>query len=54
MICVDGSTGIPKSKLHLLNKSLEIDWKYVPEELGGGVQAFFEGFHQVHCLVYYP
>ncbi|KAJ5909738.1 hypothetical protein N7504_004381 [Penicillium tannophilum] len=46
----DGSTGIHDEKLHLLNKSLEVSWKHLPDELGGGVQAFFEGFHQIHCL----
>ncbi|KAB8276944.1 hypothetical protein BDV30DRAFT_235187 [Aspergillus minisclerotigenes] len=45
-----GSTGVPDSKLHLLNKSRAIDWKYLPNELGGGIEAFFEGFHQIHCL----
>lgn len=43
--------GIQESDLHLLNKSTSTDWKSVPTELGGGVTAFFEGFHQIHCLV---
>ncbi|KIM96589.1 hypothetical protein OIDMADRAFT_63637, partial [Oidiodendron maius Zn] len=45
-----GSLGIPESKLHLLNKSLDENWLHTPVELGGGVTALFEGFHQIHCL----
>jgi hypothetical protein len=48
---IDGSAGVPDSKLHLLNKSHDIDWKYLPDELGGGIEAFFEAFHQIHCVV---
>jgi hypothetical protein len=44
--------GIPEENLHLLNKTTaERDWHYLPKELGGGVQAMFEGFHYIHCLV---
>lgn len=49
--CTDGSAGVPDSKLDLLNKSRDIDWKHLPDELGGGIEAFFEGFHQIHCVV---
>lgn len=51
IVDVDGSLGIPESKLHLLNKSLDENWLHTPPELGGGVTALFDGFHQVHCLV---
>jgi hypothetical protein len=47
----DGSVGIPDDKLVLLNKSRDVDWHRVEPELGGGVEGFFEGFHQIHCLV---
>lgn len=50
---IDGSLGIPKDKLHLLNKSEDENWLYTPPELGGGVTALFDGFHQVHCIVSY-
>lgn len=44
--------GIPEEKLPLLNKTTtERDWHHLPKELGGGVQAMFEGFHYIHCLV---
>ena len=47
-----GSLGIPEEKLPLLNKTgTEHDWHRLPPELGGGIQAFFEGFHHIHCLV---
>lgn len=50
-----GSLGIPDEKLPLLNKSTtEYPWHHVPSELGGGVEAFFEGFHYLHCLVSCP
>ncbi|KAH8898705.1 hypothetical protein GQ53DRAFT_816936 [Thozetella sp. PMI_491] len=46
-----GSLGIPDDQLPRLNKSAsEEDWRYVPAEQGVGVQAFFEGFHYIHCL----
>ncbi|KAH8807267.1 hypothetical protein F5884DRAFT_880153 [Xylogone sp. PMI_703] len=45
-----GSLGIPASKLHLLNKSVSENWLYTAPELGGGVTALFEVFHQIHCL----
>jgi hypothetical protein len=47
-----GSMGISESQLPLLNKSAtERDWHHLPAEAGGGVQAYFEGFHYIHCLV---
>ncbi|KAJ5976687.1 hypothetical protein N7501_000029 [Penicillium viridicatum] len=46
-----GSLGIPETHLPYLNKSVsEYDWHHLPSELGGGIQAYFEGFHQIHCL----
>ncbi len=52
--CAVGSLGIPDSKLALLNKSAtEKTWHHLPSEAGGGIQAYFEGFHQIHCLVRY-
>jgi hypothetical protein len=48
---IDGSLGIPESNLGLLNKSVDQNWLHTPLELGGGVTALFEGFHQIHCLV---
>lgn len=48
---IDGSLGIPESKLYLLNKSLNRNWLRTPKELGGGVTGLFEGFHQIHSLV---
>ncbi|KGO60123.1 Protein of unknown function DUF3328 [Penicillium expansum] len=46
-----GSLGIPETYLPYLNKSVsEYDWHHLPSELGGGIQAYFEGFHQIHCL----
>ncbi|KUL80348.1 hypothetical protein ZTR_09709 [Talaromyces verruculosus] len=41
---------IPLNKLHLLNKSTEVDWLRTPEEAGGGVVALLEVVHQLHCL----
>lgn len=50
-----GSLGIPETYLPYLNKSVsEYDWHHLPSELGGGIQAYFEGFHQIHCLVRLP
>jgi hypothetical protein len=44
--------GIPDDKLALLNKSAtERTWHRLPSKIGGGIQAYFEGFHQIHCLV---
>ena len=51
IMSTDGSLGINESKLWLLNKSADTDWAHTAPELGGGVTAFFEGFHQIHCLV---
>ncbi|KAK2595880.1 hypothetical protein N8I77_013671 [Diaporthe amygdali] len=49
-----GSLGIPDDNLALLNKSTtERTWHHLPSEVGGGVQAYFEGFHQIHCLYTY-
>ncbi|KAH8760343.1 hypothetical protein F5883DRAFT_465163 [Diaporthe sp. PMI_573] len=46
-----GSMGIPDDKLALLNKSAtERTWHRLPSKIGGGIQAYFEGFHQIHCL----
>ncbi|KAI1842110.1 hypothetical protein JX266_011643 [Neoarthrinium moseri] len=46
-----GSLGIPEDSLALLNKSAtERTWHHLPSEIGGGVQAYFEGFHHIHCL----
>ncbi|KAK1751046.1 hypothetical protein QBC47DRAFT_83486 [Echria macrotheca] len=46
-----GSMGIPESQLPLLNKTAkEKDWHRLPAEVGGGIQAYFEGFHYIHCL----
>lgn len=46
-----GSLGIPEDKLPLFNKSSnERDWHHLPDDVGGGIQAFFEGFHDLHCL----
>jgi hypothetical protein len=43
--------GIDQDKLPLLNKSTtDYNWHHLSPSLGGGIQAFFEGFHQVHCL----
>ncbi|KAK4444361.1 hypothetical protein QBC34DRAFT_309081 [Podospora aff. communis PSN243] len=46
-----GSLGIPESQLPLLNKTAtEKDWHRLPDDAGGGIQAYFEGFHYIHCL----
>ncbi|KAK4206802.1 hypothetical protein QBC37DRAFT_300050 [Rhypophila decipiens] len=46
-----GSMGIPESQLPLLNKTAtERDWHHLPLHIGGGIQAYFEGFHYIHCL----
>jgi hypothetical protein len=50
-VSIDGSLGIPESSLGFLNKSVDENWLHTPLELGGGVTALFEGFHQIHCLV---
>lgn len=43
---------MPEDKLPLLNKTLaEKNWHFLPPELGGGIQAYIEGFHYIHCLV---
>ena len=47
-----GSLGIPEQDLPKLNKSAaEKDWHRLPKKAGGGIQAYFEGFHYIHCLV---
>lgn len=44
--------GIQEEYLPLLNKSTtDYDWHYLPPEMGGGIQAYVEGFHYIHCLV---
>lgn len=54
IMVVDGAMGIPVEHLTLLNKTVtERAWHHVPAELGGGIQAMFEGFHYIHCLVSY-
>lgn len=46
-----GSMSIPESQLPRLNKSAtEFDWHYLQPEVGGGIQAYIEGFHYIHCL----
>ena len=42
---------IPMDKLHLLNKSTEVDWIRTPEEAGGGAAGLLEVMHQLHCVV---
>ncbi|KAL6817557.1 hypothetical protein V8C40DRAFT_253314 [Trichoderma camerunense] len=46
-----GSFGFPEEQLPLLHKSsTEHDWHHLPEADGGGIQAYVEGFHYIHCL----
>ena len=46
-----GSIGITEDKLLLINESANArDWHRLPLELDGGIQAYFEGLHEFHCL----
>ncbi|KAL7954196.1 hypothetical protein V8C34DRAFT_320191 [Trichoderma compactum] len=46
-----GSFGFPEEQLPLLHKSsAEQDWHHLPDADGGGIQAYVEGFHYIHCL----
>jgi hypothetical protein len=50
--CAVGSLGVAVESLPFLNKTVdERDWHYLPDSLGGGVQAYIAGFHHLHCLV---
>jgi hypothetical protein len=50
-ITVVGDLNILESDLKFLNKSSNIEWVHTKPELGGGIQANIEVFHQLHCLV---